>query len=459
MKKIIVLLCLLAWLGVSAKDLRDNFTGKYAPEAVGAKVCSRFIEVPHPNWGTDTTPTREITYPETCAWLGAIRYARTVNDREALRRLEDRFYTLFGRDRRLLPGIDHVDHNVFGTIPLQLFQLTGNRAYESMGLWYADSQWLKPDFKSWQPQELIDQYLADGLSWQTRYWIDDMFMITAVQTQAYLTTKDPKYLDRTAREMVSYLGKIQRPNGLFHHSPEAPYFWGRGNGWMAAGMTELLSVLPEDNEYRPVILESYRKMMDTLAGYQKPDGLWAQLVDDPGVWSETSGSAMFTYAMIKGVRQGWLPREKFEPVVVKAWKALVDHINDKGDIDEVCDGTNRNSDRNFYLGRPRLVGNMHGQAPVLWCATALLEDAAPGDSSDSSVASLGAQISVSGKDIAYASPSSGRITFGWDAPLTVDGVSRSLRIPYRYHNPYCTAPFSPDTLTISTPTRSLTLHR
>lgn len=364
---------MLACLAVSAKDLKDNFSGKYAPATVGNKVCERFIEVPHPNWGADTTPTREITYPETCAWLGALRYAKATGNKKYLGQLEDRFYPLFGAKRRLLPGIDHVDHNVFGTVPLQLFILTGNKAYRSMGLWYADSQWLKPDFKNWQSEELIDKYLAEDLSWQTRYWIDDMFMITALQSQAYLATKDPKYIERTAREMVSYLGKIQRPNGLFHHSPEAPFFWARGNGWMAAGMCELLSALPEDNENRPLILKSYRKMMDTLAGYQKEDGLWSQLIDDTSVWSETSGSAMFTYAMITGIRNGWLPKDKYEPIVVKAWKALVDHIDAKGDIDEVCDGTNRNSDRAFYLARPRLVGNMHGQAPILWCATALVE--------------------------------------------------------------------------------------
>ena len=373
MKKIAVLLCMIACLTLSAKDLKDNFSGKYAPATVGNKVCARYLEVPYANWGADTTPTREITYPETCTWLGALRFAKTTGNKKTLQRLEDRFYPLFGEKRRLLPGIDHVDHNVFGTVPLQLYQLTGNPAYRSMGLWYADSQWQRPDFKNWQSEDLIDKYLADGLSWQTRYWIDDMFMITAVQSQAYLATKDPKYLDRTAREMVSYLGKIKRPNGLFHHSPEAPFFWGRGNGWMAAGMTELLSVLPENDENYAPILAAYRKMMDTLAGYQKEDGLWAQLIDDPTVWSETSGSAMFTYAMIKGIRKGWLPKDKYEPIVTKAWTALVDHINDKGDIDEVCDGTNRNSDRGFYLARPRLVGNMHGQAPILWCATALLE--------------------------------------------------------------------------------------
>ena len=189
MKKIALLCCLLACLAMSAKDLKDNFSGKYAPATVGNKVCERFIEVPHPNWGADTTPTREITYPETCAWLGALRYAKATGNKKYLGQLEDRFYPLFGAKRRLLPGIDHVDHNVFGTVPLQLFQLTGNKAYRSMGLWYADSQWLKPDFKNWQPEELIDQYLADDLSWQTRYWIDDMFMITALQTQAYLDRK------------------------------------------------------------------------------------------------------------------------------------------------------------------------------------------------------------------------------------------------------------------------------
>lgn len=372
MKKIILLCCCLsACLIASAKDLKDNFTGKYAPEKVGAKVCARFIEVPHPNFDERTDPPQEITYPETCAWLGAIRFARTTKDKKALEALEERLYPLFGDEMRLLPVPNHVDHNVFGSVPLQLYMHTGNKAFRSLGLWYADTQWQKPESKKENPEHT--RLLNEGLSWQTRYWIDDMFMVTTIQSQAYLATKDARYIDRTARQMVSYLGKIQRPNGLFHHSPEAPFFWGRGNGWMAAGMTELLSVLPRENEHYDLIMQSYLKMMNTLAEYQKDDGLWAQLVDDPTVWSETSGSAMFTYAMIKGVRKGWLPKDKFEPIVNKAWKALVDRIDERGDIADVCEGTNRSTERDFYLGRRRLLGNMHGQAPILWCATAFLE--------------------------------------------------------------------------------------
>src|SRR5437763_9351153 len=82
---------------------------------------------------------------------------------------------------------------------------------------------------------------ADGLSSQARYWIDDRYMITLVQVQAFRATGDWQYIDRAAREMSAYLDKLQQPNGLFYHAPDAPFFCGRGNGWVAAGIAELLS--------------------------------------------------------------------------------------------------------------------------------------------------------------------------------------------------------------------------
>lgn len=60
-----------------------------------------------------------------------------------------------------------------------------------------------------------------------------MYMITIVQTEAYLVTGDRKYIDRAVKEMVMYLDKLQNKNGLFFHAPDVPYYWGRGDGWMA----------------------------------------------------------------------------------------------------------------------------------------------------------------------------------------------------------------------------------
>ena len=203
-------------------------------------------------------------------------------------------------------------------------------------------------------------------------WIDDMFMITADQSQAYRATGDKKYLDHAAKEMVVYLDSLQRPNGLFYHAPDVPFFWGRGNGWVAAGMSELLRSLPADNPYRPRIMKGYKSMMASLLQYQASDGMWRQLIDDTASWPETSCTGMFTYAMITGVKNGWLDSKVYAGPARKAWLALVSYLDQNSDIREVCEGTNKKNDRQYYLDRKRNIGDLHGQAPVLWCATALL---------------------------------------------------------------------------------------
>lgn len=142
---------------------------------------------------------------------------------------------------------------------------------------------------------------------------------------------------------------------------------------MAAGMAELLKDLPQKNIYRTKILRQYLKMMNRLKTYQRPDGLWGQLVDDPESWPETSGSGMFVYAMIIGLKQGWLDKKEYVPVVEKGWKALVKQVTWNGDVLGVCQATNKKNDRQYYLDRKCYLGDLHGQAVILWCATELLE--------------------------------------------------------------------------------------
>ena len=69
-------------------------------------------------------------------------------------------------------------------------------------------------------------------------------MVTALQAEAYRVTQEKKYLDRDAKEVLAYLKALQQPSGLFFHAADSPYYWGRGNGWFAVGMAELLSILP-----------------------------------------------------------------------------------------------------------------------------------------------------------------------------------------------------------------------
>ena len=167
--------------------------------------------------------------------------------------------------------------------------------------------------------------------------------------------------------------ELQRPNGLVYHAPDVPFYWGRGNGWMAAGMSELLRCLPKKHKDRARILEGYQKMMKSLKEYQNADGLWNQLIDKSDCWTESSGSAMFTFAFIMGVKNGWLDAEEYAPAARKAWLALVPYVNEKNQVREVCVGTNKKNDLQYYYDRPRRTGDYHGQGPVLWCTVALLE--------------------------------------------------------------------------------------
>lgn len=171
-----------------------------------------------------------------------MRYADGAKDKELIQRLQEKFDFLFTEEKILQPIMNHVDLNMFGSLPLEFYLVTKDLKYRYLGLPYADSQWELP--RNVKPHE--KEWAEKGYSWQTRLWIDDMYMITIVQTRAYKVTKDKKYIDRAAKEMVMYLDELQRPNGLFYHAPDVPYYWGRGNGWMAAGMAELLQCLPKN---------------------------------------------------------------------------------------------------------------------------------------------------------------------------------------------------------------------
>lgn len=334
-----------------------NWPEGKSPEVIGWKVAINLL----PRW---IITKQGEHYAKDSAWISALEFAKLTQDatlKEALVRRFDRFLTPEGQ--KLISPHRHVDHTIFGIVPLELFLHTGDQKYLEIGLKLADRQWEHPT--------------PEGLSGETRFWIDDMYMITILQVQAYRATHKMLYLDRAALEMEAYLDKLQRPNGLFYHGPEFPFFWGRGNGWVAAGMTEMLRFLPPDHPRRERILRSYRQMMETLLKYQSESGLWHQLIDGPDSYLETSCTAMFTYAMITGVKNGWLPETPYAAAARKGWLGLTNYIDEAGNVDQVCVGTGQENDRQFYLDRPRVKGDHHGQAPTLWCADAFLRERQP----------------------------------------------------------------------------------
>jgi len=169
-----------------------------------------------------------------CAAFGALRFADAAGDGALQQKLIERYaFILTPEGSKTVSTNRHVDFHVFGVLPLEIYLVSGDERYRDFGLRMADDQWVNPR--------------PDGLCEETRWWVDDCFMIGSLQIQAYRAMHDAKYADHVATELAAYLDKLQQPNGLFFHADVSHHFWGRGNGWFAAALAEVLSSLPSDH--------------------------------------------------------------------------------------------------------------------------------------------------------------------------------------------------------------------
>lgn len=300
----------------------------------------------------DVGDVHAVHYAEVCTAYGALRFAAARPDIVLRSMVAARYQRLVAL--ALPDTANHVDVNAYGVWPLELARQTGDKGAREIGLALADGQ--------------FSETTPDGLTTQARYWIDDVWMIGMLQIEAWRATGTRRYLDRAALMARLYLARLQEPNGLFHHGASAPHFWARGNGWVAAGLAEILTDLPATHPDHAVILAGYRRMMAALIANQAADGLWHQLIDDPQAWTESSGSAMFGFALARGLKRDLLAGAACRRAYRTAWAALAARVGPDGKLAGICVGTGQSPDAAYYLARPTVTGDLHGQAALLWFA-------------------------------------------------------------------------------------------
>jgi unsaturated rhamnogalacturonyl hydrolase len=151
MKSLLLLqLAIFFFVGVQAKtkeyDLK-NFPKGNSPLEIGNRIVEKILKTPHSKYGNTHPATRptQITYPDVCTWLGGMWFAEVIKDNNLFNRFESRFIPLFGTEKSLQPQPNHVDNNVFGSVPLELYIQTKQQKYLDLGLKYADSQWTLPE--------------------------------------------------------------------------------------------------------------------------------------------------------------------------------------------------------------------------------------------------------------------------------------------------------------------------
>lgn len=181
------------------------------------------------------------------------------------------------------------------------------------------------------------------LMYPHQMWLDGLYMGQPFAVEYGSVAGKGELFDDAARQFeLSYRHTIDAKTGLLRHgwdeskqmgwadrkSGVSPEIWGRAMGWYLMAIVDCLDYLPADHPKRPWLISTLASLSKSLERYQDPaTGMWYQILDKgdaPGNWHETSATAMFAYAMAKGARKGYLPKEA-RGVAEKAYAGLLEH--------------------------------------------------------------------------------------------------------------------------------------
>lgn len=236
------------------------------------------------------------------------------------------------------------------------------------------------DYVSNEQFRLADGTLARNRPLPNALWLDDLYMSVPCLAQAGRLTGDSRYFDDAAKQILQFADRMFVPErGLFMHGwvqdmdPHPVFHWARANGWAIMATVELLEVLPEDHRDRARLLELFRAHARGLAAVQGHAGLWHQLLDRAESYEETSASAMFVYALARGINRGWLDPLAYGPATSLGWNAVAKKVNERGQVEGTCVGTGMGWDPMFYMYRPVHVLAAHGYGPMFLAGAEMIE--------------------------------------------------------------------------------------
>ena len=235
------------------------------------------------------------------------------------------------------------------------------------------------DYISNKQFRLDDGTLARHRPQYQSIWADDLYMSVPFLANMGVLTGEKKYFDDAARQILQMADRLYVPQKeLFDHGwsvtsgdYDPRFYWGRANGWTLMAMAELLSAMPEDHESRGKILHLYRSMVRSLAGLQDGTGFWNNMLDKTDTYLETSCTAMFTYAIAKGINEGWV-NHVYGPVALTGWNAITTRILENGAVDGTCEGTTFAHDNTYYYYRGKSIYATHGYGPVLYAGAEMI---------------------------------------------------------------------------------------
>ena len=281
-----------------------------------------------------------------------------------------------------------------------------------------------------QPRTIVDRVFWHKAVYAYQVWLDGIFMGLPFRClTAPITEKAPKgkrakgnpaisiYDDAVNQLKITYERTLDSKTGLNRHAYDetrktfwadketglSQHCWGRAQGWYTMALIEVLDALPEDYARRSEVIDLLKSDFDAILKWQDKDsGVWYQVMDSPGRsenYLESTCSAMFTYALLKAYRKGYVG-EKYRDAGIKAYKGIINKfikvhsdktislteccsvaglgpaetpeviaamkkINPKGSVKE---NRRRDGSYAYYLSEPIRDNDAKGVGPFIWAS-------------------------------------------------------------------------------------------
>lgn len=302
----------------------------------------------------------------------------------------DRFIDYFVREDGSIMSYDPLEYNLdnvnAGKTLFELYPLTGREKYrKAMDTIYGQ---LKG-----QPRTSTGNFWHK-LIYPDQVWLDGLYMAQPFYMQYELTYNQGKNCHDSYQQFLTVYDRMRDTrNGLYYHAYDdsresfwcdkvtglSANFWLRALGWYAMALIDTVEIMPDSmtTEKRELI-RIYQELIDSMLPYQDEEtGMWYQVVNRGGIspnYLETSGSAIYAYAIMKSVRLGLLDSSYFAygkkafDGVCKKYLSEKDGRLQLGGICLVAGLGNkemREGTFDYYMREPVVENDAKGVAPLI----------------------------------------------------------------------------------------------
>ncbi len=356
----------------------DQLLEKSSPQAPIWNI-EKIKEGSNPSWN----------YMDGCMIKAIIELYHMKKDSKYLE-FADNFIDYFVREDGSIRSYNPEDYNLdnvnAGKTLFDLYELTGKEKYrKAIDTVYGQ---LKN-----QPRTSTGNFWHKKI-YPNQIWLDGLYMAQPFYMQYTLTYEDGLHCEDCCSQFA-HVYELMRDtrNGLYYHAYDdsrqafwcdkvtglSDNFWLRALGWYAMALIDTMEIMPERlHREKAELHRVYQELIDAMLPYQDQEsGMWYQVVNRGGIapnYLETSGSAIFAYAIMKSVRLGFLD-ETYFAYGKKAFDGICEkYLSEKNgelQLDGIClvaglgNREMREGTFDYYMREPIVKNEAKGVAPLI----------------------------------------------------------------------------------------------